>query len=301
MDLFRTPIDGPARLRELLGSGDPIAAPGCFDPFSARIAEAAGFDVVYMTGNGASAVRTGRADVGLMTAEEMSDQAGRIVDAVSVPLIADADTGYGGPLNVIRTVRSYERAGVAAMHLEDQALPKRCGQLGGARLVEPDEHAARIRAAVAARSSADGIVIIGRTDSVGVEGIDAAIDRAKAYGEAGSDVLFVEGLATVEEITRVGEALSDWPLLYPWVDGRSPQITAAELGELGYAIVIYPATAILSVTATLRAVYADLSEHGVPSAHSSIDAASLDDYSEFLGASEAADIEDSMGYSRAQT
>jgi 2-methylisocitrate lyase-like PEP mutase family enzyme len=281
---------GPDRLRELLAAPGVVVAAGCFDPFSARVAEEAGFEVVYMTGNGTSAVRLGRPDVGLLTLPEMADQAGRIADAVEVPLIADADTGYGSPLNVIRTVRAYESAGVAALHLEDQQMPKRCGHLDGKQLVPASEHVAKIRAAVAARTDG-GPLIIGRTDAVSVEGVDAAIERARAYGEAGADVLFVEGLANEADIQRTAVELDGWPLAYAWLEGRGPQVTPDRLGELGVGLVIFPLTAILSALANLRRTYEHLHEHGTAVGMLK-DMASFEEFNDFMGAAQAAELDD---------
>lgn len=281
---------GAARLGELLAGDEVVVAPGCFDPFSARVAESAGFGAVYMTGNGASAVRLGRPDVGLLTLTEMADHAGRIADAVSVPLIADADTGYGNPLNVIRTVRAYERAGVAAMHLEDQRMPKRCGHLEGKQLVSVDEHAAKLAAAAAARGPA-GPLLIGRTDAVSVEGVDAALARAIAYGEAGADLLFVEGLATEADISRAATALDGWPLVFAWVEGKVPPLTPARLGELGVSMVIFPLTAVLATLRTLERTYATLLAEGTPLGMTA-DMATFEEFSSFVGAEDAAALEE---------
>ncbi len=268
-------------------------AAGCFDPLSARVAADAGFEVVYMTGNGTSAVRLGKPDVGLLTLTEMADQAGRIAAAVDVPLIADADTGYGNPLNVIRTVEAYERAGVAAMHLEDQVMPKKCGHLEGKQLVPAAEHAAKVRAAADARSD-DGVLVIARTDAVSVEGVDSAINRARSYGEAGADILFVEGLPTEADITNVVAELGDWPLVYAWVEGRGPQLRPDQLADLGIRIVIFPITALLSTVANLQRTYRTLLREGTPTSMLA-DMASFEDYSDFMGASEAAALEEKYG------
>lgn len=280
-------------LRELLATGEVVVAAGCFDPLSARVAADAGFEVVYMTGNGTSAVRLGKPDVGLLTLTEMADQAGRIAAAVDVPLIADADTGYGNPLNVIRTVEAYERAGVAAMHLEDQVMPKKCGHLEGKQLVPAAEHAAKVRAAADARSD-DGVLVIARTDAVSVEGVDSAINRARSYGEAGADILFVEGLPTEADITNVVAELGDWPLVYAWVEGRGPQLRPDQLADLGIRIVIFPITALLSTVANLQRTYRTLLREGTPTSMLA-DMASFEDYSDFMGASEAAALEEKYG------
>src|SRR6267378_5738356 len=189
-----TPHPGAAaRLRALLESGETIVAPGAFDPLAARLVEEAGFPAVYMTGFGTSAALLGRPDVGLLTMTEMAGSAGRIADCVDIPVIADADTGYGNPLNVIRTVGAYEAAGVAGIHIEDQGAPKKCGHMEGKQVIAADEMAQKVRAAVEARTSPD-FVIIARTDARAVEGLEHALDRARQYRQAGADALFIEAV-----------------------------------------------------------------------------------------------------------
>jgi 2-methylisocitrate lyase-like PEP mutase family enzyme len=218
-DLLHTP-PRPRRLRELLSGAEPVLAPGAYDALSARLIEAAGFPCVYMTGFGTAAAMLGRPDIGLLTGTEMVDNARRITGAVAVPVVADADTGYGSPLNVIRTVLDFERAGVAGIHLEDQMMPKRCGHLSGKVLVSQDDMAAKVRAAVAARTDAD-FVVIARTDARAVEGMDGALRRASAYLDAGADVLFVEAPETEAEIERVAAEFAGVPLLFNWASWGS--------------------------------------------------------------------------------
>src|ERR687894_1384942 len=215
---------GPRRLRELLSEPEPVLAPGAYDALSARLVEQTGFEAVYMTGFGTAASLLGRPDIGLLTFSEMVDNARRIAQAVEVPVIADADDGYGNPINVIRTVQEYENAGVAAIHIEDQVSPKKCGHLEGKQVIEASEMVEKVRAAVKARHSED-FVIIGRTDARAVEGMEEALERAHRYREAGVDVLFVEAPQSEEEIAAVAEAFPDMPLLFNWVEsGKTPPV-----------------------------------------------------------------------------
>ena len=258
--------DAAARLRELLASGQTILAPGAFDPLAARCVEEAGFDAVYMTGFGTAAAMLGRPDVGLTTMTEMVDNAARIAACVDIPVIADADTGYGNPINVIRTVGAYERAGVAGIHIEDQVAPKKCGHMEGKLVIGADEMAQKIRAAVDARTDAD-FVIIARTDAVAVEGLDSAIDRAGQYHAAGADVLFVEAVRSEEEAAAVAWALPGVPLLFNWAEGgKTPPIGLDRLSELGFRIVIFPISTLLAATGAMRSVLAEIAATGTPAA-----------------------------------
>ena len=253
MDFLHGRTNGARRLRELLGTGDVITAPGCCDGLSARLVEEAGFDVAYMTGFGTAASLLGRPDVGLLTFTEMVENVRRITAAIAIPLIADMDTGYGNAINVIRSVQLYEQTGVAGFHLEDQVTPKKCGHMENKQVIPRAEAVAKIRAAVAARQNPD-TVIIARTDARAVEGVEAAIDRAKAFHDAGADVLFVEALQGEGEIERVAEALRGRPLLFNWAEGgKTPPLPIERIRELGFAIVICPIAALLSATAAMRA------------------------------------------------
>ncbi|HEY7483800.1 MAG TPA: oxaloacetate decarboxylase [Streptosporangiaceae bacterium] len=262
--LLGEPLNGPARLRGLLSRQRPVLAPGAYDALSARLVEAAGFPAVYMTGFGVAGSLLGRPDVGLVTMTEMVDTARRIVSAVGVPVIADADTGYGNALNVVRTVREYERAGVAGIHLEDQVAPKRCGHFAGKQVVSADTMVDRVRAAVAARANPD-FVLIARTDVRAVEGVDAAIERGRRYRDAGADVLFIEALQSEPEIAKVASALSDVPLLFNWAEGgRTPPTGLDRLRELGFGIVIFPLTALLAATRAIQGALAQVAADGSP-------------------------------------
>jgi 2,3-dimethylmalate lyase len=257
---------GPARLRALLESGETLVAPGAFDPLAARLVEEAGFPAVYMTGFGTSAALLGRPDVGLLTMTEMAGNAGRIADCVDIPVIADADTGYGNALNVIRTVGAYEAAGVAGLHIEDQVAPKKCGHMDGKLVIPADEMAAKVRAAVEARSQPE-FVIIARTDARAVEGLEKALARARLYADAGADVLFIEALVSQAEVEQAALAFPDVPLLFNWAEGgKTPPVSLARLTELGYRIVIFPIGTLLAATAAMRAVLAEIARAGTPAA-----------------------------------
>ncbi len=235
------------QLRKLLSSPGIIRAPGAYDAWSARLVEMAGFPAVYMTGYGVSASVIGQPDIGLLTMTEMVAQAGNMAAALSVPLIADGDNGYGGVLNVVRTVREYEGAGVAAIQLEDQVLPKRCGHMEGKQLVPKAEMVSKVRAAVHARKDPD-FVIIARTDARAVNGFDDAVERALAYGEAGADVIFFEAPQSEEEMTTVAKTIRQ-PLLANMVEhGKTPFLSGERLAAIGYKIVIYPVSTLYAVT-----------------------------------------------------
>ncbi|MEW5884604.1 MAG: methylisocitrate lyase [Armatimonadota bacterium] len=221
---------------------DIVVLPGVWDAITARIAESAGAHGLYLTGAGVTNSRLGAPDVALLTLLEMADQARNVCDAVSIPVIADADTGYGGTWNALRTVREFERAGLAGLHIEDQVIPKKCGHLDGKELVHLDEMEAKIRAAVTARSD-PSFVVIARTDARGVAGMDEAIRRANAYVRAGADVIFPEGLESREEFAEFRSRV-DAPLLANMTEfGKTPLITVDEFRSLGYNLVIFPMTA----------------------------------------------------------
>ena len=228
-----------ATLRRLVAEKNGLVVAGAYDCVSVRLVERAGFPAVYMTGFGTSASRLGLPDLGLATLTEMATHASHLASCLSVPLIADADTGYGNALNVVRTVREYEKAGVAGLHLEDQVAPKKCGHIGGKQVVEAKEFADKIRAAVEYKTDPD-FVIIARTDARAVTGIDDAIARANLYREAGADVIFFEAPQSLAEIERVAREVKA-PLLANMVQGgRTPAMKVAELERLGFKIVIFP-------------------------------------------------------------
>ena len=274
--------------------GRPLLAPGCYDALSARLVEEAGFPAVYMTGFGTAASRLGRPDVGLLTMTEMVDNARRIVEAVSVPVIADADTGYGNPINVIRTVQEYERAGVAAIHLEDQVTPKKCGHMEGKQLVTTAEMVEKVRAAVEARRSPD-FLVIARTDARAVEGLPAALERGRRYREAGADVLFVEAPLSESEIEEIAGAFRDVPLLFNYAEGgKTPAVALERLAELGYAIVIFPISALLATTRAVRDVLARIREDGTP-INVLHELPRFEDFLDFIGLPEIRELEQRYG------
>jgi 2-methylisocitrate lyase-like PEP mutase family enzyme len=236
------------RLRELLASDELVVAPGSYDAITARMVEAAGFPAVYMTGAG-TAASLGYPDYGLLTMSEMAGNSGRIADAVSVPVIADADTGFGNELNVARTVRAYAAAGVAALHIEDQTFPKRCGHLDSKTVIPAEDWARKVRAAADARPDPD-LVLIARTDARAPLGFEAAIERANAALEAGADIAFVEAPQTLEELAAVPQRVEGPCLLNVVAAGKTPALTMAEAAELGFKLAIVP---ILSLTAMLAA------------------------------------------------
>ncbi|MEQ9643380.1 MAG: isocitrate lyase/PEP mutase family protein [Alphaproteobacteria bacterium] len=256
-----------AKLVQRIRAKQFTAAPGVFELISARIADSMGFDALYMTGYGTVASYLGEPDAGLATYSDMVDRVATICAHTETPLIADGDTGYGGLLNVAHTVRGYERAGAAAIQLEDQEFPKKCGHTPGRRVVPLEDAVAKIKVAVDARHD-DDFLVIARTDARTALGLDEALRRAEAFAEAGADVLFVESPETEDEMRRICGSF-DKPLLANMVDGgRTPVLSAEVLADLGYAIAIYPATGFLAVGQALNDVYTHLrrtgSSAGVP-------------------------------------
>ena len=250
-----------ARLRELLGQPDMIVAPGAYDGITARLIEQAGFPAVYMTGAGTSMAR-GFPDFGLLSMSEMAENAALIARTVEIPVIADADTGYGNELNVTRTVREFEARGVAGIHIEDQASPKRCGHLDGKEIIPQAEFISKIRAAVAARRDAD-FLIIARTDSRAVAGLDEAIARANAAFAAGAGMAFVEAVQTQEELAMVPKRVKGPCLLNVVPGGKTPPITLQEAQALGYRLAIMPALLLSAVMVAADQALRTVKESGV--------------------------------------
>ena len=251
-------------LRQSTEARQIVSAPGVYDMISALIADRMGFSALYVTGYGTVASALGLPDAGLATYTEMIEHVGRIASMCKTPVIADADTGYGGLLNVRHTVRGYEKAGVCAIQLEDQEFPKKCGHTPNRRVIPLDDMVRKIRVASDSRSSAD-FLIIARTDSRTSLGLDEAIRRAEAYGAAGADIVFVESPESEEELALVGKRI-DRPLVANMVNGgRTPMLPVSRLAELGYAVAIFPAVGFLATAQALTTAYADLQQHGTTS------------------------------------
>jgi len=270
------------RLKQLLKAKALLLAPGAFDVLSARIIEMAGFQAVYMTGYGTSASVIGQPDVGLLTMSEMAERARNIASAVDVPLIADADTGFGNPLNVARTVRVYEQAGVAGIQLEDQVFPKRCGHMLGRRVIPKEEMIQKVRAAVDARQDPD-FVIIARTDARTNHGLDEALARGKAYEQAGADVLFIESPESVDELRRIAQAFPNTPMLANMVEGgRTPFLPAAELEALGFALALYPTGPLYSAAKAVKGYVEELKCKGT-TAGKAADMLAFQEFNDMIG------------------
>ena len=244
-------------------SRDILLAPGIYDALSGLIAEQAGARAVYLSGASIAYTRFGRSDVGLVSASEVHDTLAAVTDRIQIPVIVDADTGFGNALNVQRTIRNFERAGAAAIQIEDQSFPKRCGHLDGKTLISKDEMVGKIKAAIDARKETNTL-IIARTDARGVEGLSEAIDRAQAYKEAGADILFIEAPHSIDEMKFIRKSFGeDIPLLANMVEGgKTPIKTANDLKSLGFNIVIFPGGAVRAATFQLQQYYAGLIENG---------------------------------------
>lgn len=254
-------------LRALLRAPEILIAPGVYDALTAVIAEGAGFRSLYLSGASVAYTRLGRPDIGLTTMSEMVDTLALIRDRVALPIIIDADTGFGNALNAQRTMRMYERAGAAALQIEDQQYPKRCGHLAGKSLIPASEMAGKIAAMAETRTG--DTLIIARTDAIAVEGFDAAIERAEHYLQAGADVLFVEAPRSVEELERVAHHFRERvPLLANMVEGgNTPGLSAAELQRLGYAMVIFPGGIVRAIARAADAYFSNLARTGSNAGH----------------------------------
>jgi carboxyvinyl-carboxyphosphonate phosphorylmutase len=257
------------RLRELLATPDALVIPGAYDALSARLIVQAGFPAVYMTGFGTSASVLGQPDVGLLTMSEMVSRAAALASvAGDVPLIADADTGYGNPINVRRTIHEYERAGVAGLHIEDQVWPKKCGHMEGKQVIAMEEMVQKVHAAVDARQDPD-FVIIARTDANAVTGFADALRRGQAYRQAGADVIFIEAPRSMEELRAIGQALRGTPLIFNWAEsGKTPLLGLSEIQTLGFTLVIFPVSLLFAATHAMLALLELLKTGETPAAYS---------------------------------
>ncbi len=256
-------MNATTRFRELIAREEILPAMGGYDALSASLIEGAGGEVVYMSGSSVSTSTHAYPDVGVTTMTEMVTRARQMVNAVDVPVFCDADTGYGNPINVMRTVEEYESAGVAGIHIEDQTFPKKCGHFDDKSVVETEEMVQKIRAASDARSD-DDFVLIARTDARAVEGFEATVERSHAYLDAGADVLFFEAPTSEDELRRVGEEFGeDVPLIANMTEGgETPLFSAAEFEAMGFDIVLYPATGFKAAARAMRAVYEEIAETG---------------------------------------
>ena len=242
---------------------ETLLAPGIYDALSGLIAEQSGAQAVYLSGASIAYTRFGRSDVGLVSVSEVHDTLAAVTDRIKIPIIVDADTGFGNALNVQRTIRNFERAGAAAIQIEDQSFPKRCGHLDGKVLIKTDEMVGKVKAAVDARKTSDTL-IIARTDARAVEGLQEAIDRAHTYEEAGADILFIEAPRSVDELKIIRKSFHlNTPLLANMVEGgKTPVKTADDLKSLGFNIVIFPGGAVRAATFQLQEYYTGLLENG---------------------------------------
>ena len=265
-----------ARLRAELAKGT-VVAPGAYDALSARLAAKAGAKAVYMSGFGVAGSLLGVPDIGLVSASEMIERTRALSAACApVPLIADGDNGYGGPLNVERLVRAYEQAGAAAIQLEDQVMPKRCGHMDGKEIVPREEAVAKIKAAAAARAAKD-FVIIARTDAISVAGLDEALHRADAFLKAGADILFIEAPRSEDDLRAIANRFKGVPLVANMVEGgKTPVLDPKALAEMGYRLILYPISALLAVMRLLERAYANVGNDG-------LDRASFAEYCDLVG------------------
>ncbi|MGH6762637.1 MAG: isocitrate lyase/PEP mutase family protein [Phyllobacterium sp.] len=282
-------------LKTLINSGKIIQAPGAQDALTARLVQQAGFPAIYMTGFGATATRVGTPDLGLLTQTEMTTHARDMVRVVDIPVIADADTGYGGPANIIRTVEEYVQAGVAAIHLEDQMAPKRCGQLAGVRLISAEENVRRLQCAVAARGDKD-LLLIARTDAMPAAGAEEAIRRAKMYQDTGVDLVFVDGIKTIAEVEAVAKHVPG-PKVVSIVDGNeTTALTAGDLEDMGFNIAFYALSTLFSAVKAMSDTLAALKRDGTPKTRAA-EMITYQQYCDIVGLSEFQALDEKYGWS----
>ncbi len=253
-------MDKYKSLNDLIEEKELIMVPGALDAITAKLVEEQGFDAVHMTGFGTSVSNFGLPDRGLITLTEMVQTASRMVDSINIPLIADGETGFGNPLNVVRTVKLFEKAGVAGLHIEDQEWPKRCGHMAGKSVIEVDEMVGKIRAAVDTRKNSN-FIIIARTDALATHGFDHAIERLKIYAEAGADMLFMDGIKRMAHIKKLPKLLKDKPNIIN-MGPLTPNLPATELKKLGYSIAAYPGICLVAKILACREDLKSLKETG---------------------------------------
>lgn len=258
------------KLRKILDRPSILVLPGVYDCLSAKIAEQLGFEIAFTSGFGISASTLGKPDYGFLTATEMLYTVGRIAQSISIPLVADIDTGYGNPLNVIRTVTDAVNLGVAGVILEDQEWPKKCGHFEGKRVIPTAEQVEKIRAAVHARGDS-GLVIIGRTDALAPLGLEEAIRRGRAYYEAGADVVFIEAPQSLDDLKAIANSFPDVPLFANMIEGgKTPFLTGSQLEELGFKIVVFPLSGLFAATYAMTACLRQLKEQGTTAGFSNL-------------------------------
>ena len=280
---------GARVLKERLKKKDIIIAPGVYDCLSARIVEQCGFEAAFMTGFGASGSIIGQPDYGLMTMNEMAEVCANMNYFLNIPLIGDIDTGYGNPLNVYRTVRVFERTGMAAVHLEDQVFPKRCGHMDKKTVIPMEEHLEKIRAAVEAR---DEMLIIARTDAFATKGLDETIRRLEAYRDAGADIIYADGLTSVEAMKEVCKIPGVYKFGNQVEGGKSPTLSFEELEEIGYDIVIYPVATVFCAASAMRDMLLQLkADHTNANIISSGKVTGFSEYNAIVGMKELTDME----------
>ena len=279
----------PSLTEQLEDRNKLIVLPGVFDALSARIAEQVGFDAMFQTGYGSAATLLGMPDFGFLNAGETIDNARRIIRAVSVPVLVDADTGYGNPLNVWRVVRDLESLGAAGIFLEDQIWPKRCGHMIGKDVISKGEYLPKLKAAIEARKSKE-FIIVARTDARGPIGLEEAIERGKAYRKAGADVIFIEAPKSIEELKKVAEQV-DAPLVANMIeDGVTPNLTADELLKLGYRIAVFPLSALYGATFAMKEVLTELKKTGATKDTRRM-MVTFNDFNNFVGLQKYIDLE----------
>jgi carboxyvinyl-carboxyphosphonate phosphorylmutase len=277
------------KLRQLFQTGKMIVVPGAHDALTAKIIGKTGFDAVYMTGYGQAASHLGNPDVGLLTMSEMVARANAIVEAAGVPVIADADTGFGNAINVKRTVREYEKAGVAVIQLEDQVMPKKCGHMVGRQVIPKEEMVGKIKAAVDTRTDSD-FMIMARTDARTIQGIDAAIERGLAYQEAGADIIFIESPESKEEMIMINKAIKVFTLANMVEGGRTPMLPNKELEAMGYNLVIYPTASTYLTTKAMMTLMETLKKEGT-TASMIPEMVTFSEFNDLIGLTEIRELE----------